>query len=88
MVVTSHRHIRVLDSVVDATLTVMWREIYMPDVGKDGFQLSLIEKSRPIGILRIETDEQFNIFFDAIKNMSFYQDFGKMIPCPTGDGDK
>lgn len=79
MTVTKENHIQVISFVIDTTVGIKGKEILIPNTS-ESIQFSLILDGHSIGVLRVETDEQFNELFEAIKALSFYKDFNKIFP--------
>jgi len=82
MTIETRHNIRVQRAIVDITWESNNKEIRLPSLLQGALQFSLItnprEPSRFIeGIARIETEEQFDEFFDALRSLSFYSDFRK-----------
>jgi hypothetical protein len=63
-------HVRIISAIHDVVYKVNEKEIYLPDIGK-GLQLSLRDSDKPIGVLRLDTDEKFLEFFELIKKSKF-----------------
>jgi hypothetical protein len=70
-------HTTIIKSTIDVVYGIKEKEIHMPDIG-DGFQFSLSDNGQGVGVLRIDSDEKFNEFFELLKKSAFYEDFSKM----------
>lgn len=70
-------NVRLSRAVVDIAFNVAEKEIFLPDIS-DGLQFSLNNNNKPVGVLRIDTDEKFLEFFNLIKKSKFYEDFEKI----------
>ena len=79
--VRKSKFLRVLDSVVDMHFEMDTKKIWIPQGQGGGFQFNLEDSTlyeaghgRPIvGWVKIDTEKQFNEFFNALKSLSSFE---------------